>query len=134
MTRPDIDAIEKRAAAATEGEWVPAWPDGRVDVRTEHGTRIAAWLSEKDAQFVAFAKDDVPALCAYARELEATLVSLEWEGGYTQESGGNERSGKRCDLCDETMEPLCPSCGETKHSNNCRLNAIKIGSTLAVSK
>lgn len=80
--KPDLNAIEARANAATEGPWgtEPTRSDLAVGVVYPDedsvfwdvgygitGTRPA------DAEFIAHARKDVPALVAYARELEAVV-------------------------------------------------------------
>lgn len=82
--KPDLNAIEARANAATEGPWgtEPTRSDLAVGVVYPDedsvfwdvgygitGTRPA------DAEFIAHARKDVPALVAYARELEGQLAA-----------------------------------------------------------
>lgn len=76
--RPDIDAIEARANAATAAPWeyatgsetgyaemlnIPSWDAISIDIR------------EQDAAFIAHARTDIPALIAYVRELEAEIAA-----------------------------------------------------------
>lgn len=84
MSRPDVEAIEGRAEAATDGPWasVDEWVSGigadRTFTMIEAPSRYVSrdvsngW----DADFIAHAREDVPALIAYVRELEAALASL----------------------------------------------------------
>lgn len=82
MTGIDLDAIEARASAATEGPWLadegvfvlkPDRPGFAYD-----GTIIArvfrddfGLVEEADTEFIAAARTDVPALVARVRGLEA---------------------------------------------------------------
>ena len=86
MIQLDLDAIEARANAATPGPW-----DGDTcDGISQHWTREKPWLdvlvmegsdswggcnhrisvSEADAEFIAQAREDVPALVKRVRELD----------------------------------------------------------------
>jgi hypothetical protein len=75
--RPDIEAIEAREQAATPGPWESSDPRGRA-----HGYVFGLWsgydgeVTIGDAVFIAHARTDVPALIAYARELEGVLRDL----------------------------------------------------------
>lgn len=68
MTPDELEAIEQRCAAATEGPWVFYW-DGKTKVRqgaTADGTGewICAWISDENGRFIAASRTDVPALVA----------------------------------------------------------------------
>ena len=100
MTPEQLAAIEARVNAATPGSWEIVSPhlasladafvygdDGRTFVATTSG--IA------DAEFIAHAREDVPALIDRVRKLEAELTGLDFanisnvlEGG----GGGSEGS------------------------------------------
>ena len=90
----DLDEIEKRAGAATEGPWfnpaVSACPAcKRASARKcEHGDQIGRsiesllcyfpdedaarfWHHDTDGEFAAHARSDVPNLCAEVRRLRA---------------------------------------------------------------
>ena len=76
MTRNDLDAIQARADAATPGPWfvehgrIHSGSIQRFDwvaIASMTGSRV--WLP--DAQFIAQAREDVPALIAEIRELRA---------------------------------------------------------------
>lgn len=116
--RPDIDAIEARAEKATPGPWSRVknlasryWTLGRI---VHH---VAEPLEEDaDWDFAEHAREDIPALLAYVRALEAreregveifdTLLEspLAWEG-----------SGWRCRYCGK---PGSPQAG-IKHAPDC---------------
>ena len=118
-TRPDLDAIDARANAATAGEWVVGYfmsccslkhfPHGQgacdyrvyshtrdehnISVYVPNGTpskdaiRIAGnydyeeggIINENDAAFIAAAREDVPTLTRYARELERAAADRDAE-------------------------------------------------------
>lgn len=103
MKRPDLDAIEARAEAATPGPWFEEMaPDGEmmsdgsggVDGHIETGAICSPPPdpTAEDAEpetvaddvchagnrvFIAAAREDVPALLAYVRELEGGLAALQ---------------------------------------------------------
>lgn len=69
----DLDAIEARANAATPGPWrVGATydPEINVDVTNADGNLVGP----KDEDFIAAAREDVPALVAEVRRLRAALA------------------------------------------------------------
>jgi hypothetical protein len=80
--KPDLAAIEARVEAATEGPW-EATPNDRIlsltypceDVAGQFGNKdaVVEALRKADAEFIAHARTDVPALVAYARELQAEV-------------------------------------------------------------
>lgn len=85
--RPDLDAIEARAEAATPAPW-SRWgsPNGHRDGEGEYyisGPWYAldpptmAFAGTADPDFIAAARSDVPDLVAYARRLEAELARLQ---------------------------------------------------------
>lgn len=97
--RPDIAAIRKRAEAATAGPWEVGhgpygWDDGIIQAgggqailtNSGHGSTSA---SDEDAEFIAAARTDVPALCDYVERLEAVLA---WRAG---------------EIGQETVERIC---------------------------
>lgn len=92
MTEAELAAIEERANAATPGPWVaePArgkWSDGETHcagihvageswneiVTTDGGVYGPNW---PDAQFIAAARSDIPALVAEVKRLRAELAEL----------------------------------------------------------
>lgn len=86
MTRPDLDAIEARANAATPGPWCSSSEYGYWQIGPTSGDGCERLLdidvgnsdnAHHDAPFVAEARTDIPALLAYARELEARVAGLE---------------------------------------------------------
>ncbi len=75
----DLDAIEARAAAATPGPWGANTPPGVVAAngRNVLGVFGGSAQDERDAEFTAHAREDVPALLAEVRRLRARVVELE---------------------------------------------------------
>jgi hypothetical protein len=90
MTQPtsqplDLDAIEARAAAATPGPWcTDSW---EIYQDSEYQPGISFWIGETcradeendgraDAEFVAHARTDVPAMAAEIRRLRAELAAV----------------------------------------------------------
>ena len=90
MTDLDLDAVEARAAAAKRGPWVvetpesvyghdggPDWIDLRwVSDEDTVGDDDPPWLGPMlvtDAEFIAHARTDVPALVAEVRRLRVLL-------------------------------------------------------------
>lgn len=76
----DLAAIRARTEAATAGPWEADGVEGNLNAP---GIRVAEFLSwpEADAQFIAHAREDVPALLAEVerlRGIEDTLAML-WE-------------------------------------------------------
>lgn len=77
MSALDLDAIEVRASIATQGPWGKDGCDV-FEETSEFGDVIAeCGLSGVDADFIAHARADVPALVARVRELEATVARVE---------------------------------------------------------
>ncbi|WNM74494.1 hypothetical protein SEA_BEARBQ_92 [Gordonia phage BearBQ] len=77
MSELDLDAIEARAKAAYVGPWT-ADPDSYGDIWARAGHEGATVvvsadpaLNAADAEFIAHARTDVPALVSRVRELEA---------------------------------------------------------------
>ena len=79
----DLDAIEARANAATDGPWTLHEDDGDTfrapawEVRPASGEMVARlrdWASA-DAEFIAHARTDVPALLAEVRRLRAVVAA-----------------------------------------------------------
>lgn len=67
----DLDVIEARANAATPGPWGALSPraDGASPVTRAGGAWIAPFTAEDDAEFIAHAREDVPALVDEVRRL-----------------------------------------------------------------
>lgn len=87
MTRPDIDAMDALVAKATEGPWTsrnrsvvgPSGPvAGSYKFRASDGyTSIATIdLEVPDAEFIAAAREYIPAINAYVRKLEGSRAAI----------------------------------------------------------
>ncbi|MBO0602756.1 hypothetical protein I2483_13895 [Sporosarcina sp. E16_3] len=88
MTKEQIEAIRKRAEATTEGEWT-----NFDDVLCEYvnevyeydrltegiGERIAVCSTIKDADFIANAREDIPALLAEVERLRTIIDDLLYD-------------------------------------------------------
>lgn len=123
MSRPNLDAIEARAAAATPGQWANEDEGGNRTPEPCCGTFLnygdhcfatgPRHLDEADAKrdtaFIAAARTDVPALCAYVRQLEAD--ALAWAPGVCAGCGHAIAEGMR-----PTRAPWEYTCPECKHT------------------
>lgn len=78
LTNEQIEAIRKRAEAATEGPWRigKQSPNGLNNIGTMGGLLTAQTLNEADAEFIAHAREDVPALLAEIDRLNGLLREL----------------------------------------------------------
>jgi hypothetical protein len=110
MTDEELQAIEARAAAATAGPWKPAEdlycgegtgyrPGGwRVDMRKRPLTEYI-WVTslfQSDAEFIASARTDVPALLKEVKRLRDLLdVEVEIHGQTTAHHSAALASNKR---------------------------------------
>jgi hypothetical protein len=93
MTEDDLQAIEARADAATSQPWEACklseglgyvYSSGLGDVVA--GSSSAAFLLD-DAEFIAAARRDVPALVAEVRRLREALVDA-WDAGFHSSGEG----------------------------------------------
>lgn len=81
QARPDIAAIRERAEAATGGPW--RWPNRKHLLGKGHRLNVPADSvldtttfgapAREDRDFIAHARQDIPALLAHVEELEAAL-------------------------------------------------------------
>lgn len=125
MTDLDLDAIEARANAATDGPWLGY--DERSDLREENPDVTPMWVvaqmepdgvnwvrdiadigggeqDEADAEFIAHARTDLPALVAALREARAALLDpdgdLAWQIASAHDAKATEEfmaeGGKAC--------------------------------------
>jgi hypothetical protein len=70
----DLQAIRKRAEAATEGNWYyTSLGSYYISPDIEDGVELGEAYSEADAEFIAHASQDVPALIAEVERLQATV-------------------------------------------------------------
>jgi hypothetical protein len=84
MTNEELDAIERRANAASDGPWTPPTErergpgcDDRACVVDHEGCAVWPWHRREDMQFAYAARTDVPALIARVRELEAECERMK---------------------------------------------------------
>lgn len=78
MTAAELDAIEQRADAATEGPWIAEYGEqghcvipGDAQSTREAVVVTRLYRQAADAAFIAAARDDVPRLLAGVRRLQA---------------------------------------------------------------
>ena len=91
-----LDEIQARADAATEGSWDyyrPHYMSGYYSITYGSGADVAIEASEADAEFIAAARTDVPALVAALRAVldvigphYATMLRREAKFGRTRSS------------------------------------------------
>jgi len=111
MSEIDLEAIEARANAATPGPWIYASDNGVGVVGTTDEQTIwfyslptllrncAAGVTEADASFIAHAREDIPALIARIRQLEAALEVAQGHSAEVYKKGfddGKEAERERC--------------------------------------
>ncbi len=72
LTSEELEAIRKRAEAATEGPWRIGRksPNGLNNIGTMGGLLTAQTLIEEDATFIAHAREDTPKLLAEIERLQ----------------------------------------------------------------
>ena len=81
----DLDAIQARADAATEGPWISVRHDLTLYVEAESrelnpiNVGYVGNRPEPDAEFIAAARTDVPTLLALVREQQARIERVEAE-------------------------------------------------------
>jgi hypothetical protein len=109
MTPEQLAAIKARAEAATPGPWVPefsdiylqkygpeyCWESGYFVLRSPEGAVVDYWanqaddsgllLERPDAEFIANARQDVPALLAEVERLQRAAAAYEVELAATAE-------------------------------------------------
>lgn len=96
--RIDLEAIEARVKAASPGPWITSnpenafknWPIGFFSLGRDEEAKPSNWAvttdrinasrmvsggAKEDAEFIAHARQDIPALIARIRELEALSAS-----------------------------------------------------------
>lgn len=80
MTNEELDAIEARANAASEGPWTAEY-DGAILPADSHPPVIYSDgdMTDADREFVAAARDDVPKLVAEVRRLRGLFTEADAE-------------------------------------------------------
>ena len=100
----DLKAIEKRYSRATEGPWAiwhdldhqgfktvgdaQSYAEVVSDGFTEESNPTAHVYTDADAEFIAHAREDVPALVARVRELEAAVERVREYGEKMRKANG----------------------------------------------
>ncbi len=83
LTQEQLEAIRKRAEAATEGKWLPLYGfDGEASVVAPvkwHGV-VASGMYDYDAEFISKSREDIPALLAEveAQESQIQRLAQDW--------------------------------------------------------
>lgn len=100
MSLLDIDAIEACANAATPGRWYVCGNDS-LRVHTDLVKSTAQCVTEADAEFIAHAREDVPALIAECRTLRDVIASVYFAclNGY-----GNDAMSRARDALGDYIE------------------------------
>ncbi|KRT88672.1 hypothetical protein [Bacillus paralicheniformis] len=81
MTKDELEAIRQRTEAATESYWAAddcEWPGNenlRYWVKT-HWDGVAAAVTKEDAEFIANARQDIPALLDHIAELASDIARM----------------------------------------------------------
>ena len=74
MTKTELNTIEARASAASEGPWGICFDGGMLQrVTRTQAPDVASVPSFKDAIFITHARTDIPALIAEVRRLQDRL-------------------------------------------------------------
>lgn len=97
MSLPDLIAIQLREQNATPGKWTR---DGATVRSSTFPLPVAhccgGMLSEADAEFIAHAREDIPALLARVEQLEdAVRASIPNLGGWAAEQLEKALRGER---------------------------------------
>ncbi|WP_060905382.1 hypothetical protein [Streptomyces scabiei] len=77
LTTQQLDEIETRATAATSGPWTVS--EDYADVLDSEGHHLASFWGQPVGEFIAYAREDVPALLAEVRRLNAALAEQQTE-------------------------------------------------------
>ncbi|KKB71735.1 MULTISPECIES: hypothetical protein [Bacillus] len=82
MTKDQLEAIRKRAEAATEGEWCEGY-DHYVLIDNFKGSYqtfgVARCARKEDTEFIAHARQDIPALLDHIAELNQLISGCRCE-------------------------------------------------------
>ena len=102
--RPDVEAIEARAMAATKGPWIEGQPGnfrvyGPANMGRQSGPLLEIQIlgvSDPEIEganraFVAHARQDIPALIAWVEKLEAVVEAARGRDKYHPLSSGEAR-------------------------------------------
>jgi hypothetical protein len=138
LTDDDLTAIAARAEAATPGRWNRPY-DALIDMQLEArlvvgnvaGYEIAICENRADAEFIAHARADIPALLAHAdalaaenarlRDALAALVSTRDDDGSEPWFVKAPQGGVRCICCGEDFAYV----GKFHHAPDCPIAAAK---------
>lgn len=79
VSAPDLDAIRARAEGGTEGAWTVDRQTGQIWANPGEPVLVAQVGWAEDAEFIAHAREDVPALLAALAAAHAETERLRWE-------------------------------------------------------
>ena len=83
LTPAQLEAIRKRAEAATEGKWFT--DDAELYVSADGYVEVAEAYEKADAEFIAHSREDIPALLAEVERLRTALIEIadidDWDYG-----------------------------------------------------
>ena len=86
MNESQLREIEQRAAKATEGPWkVEASTEGDWVLDSRDDVIAGTFVQEGDAEFIAHAREDVPALIAALKRAYKALEAVEEYGEITND-------------------------------------------------
>lgn len=109
----DLDAIKKREAAATKGPWFQG-PYYRADVESKFGCiRANCWNAPQaiaDADFIAHARQDIPALIAEVERLRAEGAARTTEGAKMMSAFNEYQQAYIRELAEMSPDQKC-ACG-----------------------
>ncbi|MFC8447589.1 hypothetical protein [Kitasatospora sp. NPDC057223] len=137
MTQPqptpplDLDAIQTREAAATAGPWMADGPEilvGTPDDLTRHSLWIGETcnvalpnLGAANAEFIAHARQDVPALLAEVTRLRAEQARLVDVLKRTQQAAGEDPA--TCESCGHLESAHDPDGERDCHASGARVRS-----------
>ena len=108
MTALDLDAIETRANAASMAPWLHVGQGAIAGV----GHTVARYVSKSDAQFVAHARTDIPALIAEVRRLSHRPTVEGLSQMMREHFFGSDVPTDECDECAREFLDLLPKVGD----------------------
>jgi len=83
MTTNNLNLIAARADAASPGPWTVAGGEQDLETGTWAPTEVMGprWPNDEDSEFIAHARQDVPALVDEVRELRELVAAIRSTGG-----------------------------------------------------
>ncbi|MCI4129411.1 hypothetical protein [Bacillus haynesii] len=104
MTKDELEAIRQRAEAATEGEWCEGY-DHYVLIDNFKGSYqtfgVARCARKEDTEFIAHARQDIPALLDHIAEIDRKLRKAELIIGRVEDLLSSIQHGTGYEVYDE---------------------------------